>query len=81
VVKRSIGCNKRQLGWPFSFLIKPAFNFSDYGRPIITYGIDYSGKIVSEKTTQAGMEQPIVQWTPSIGECQPLNECKSNFAI
>jgi glucose/arabinose dehydrogenase len=42
---------------------------ANYGWPIITYGIDYSGKIVSEKMTQPGMEQPIVQWTPSIAVC------------
>jgi glucose/arabinose dehydrogenase len=37
--------------------------------PVITYGIDYSGKTVSEKTEQERMEQPIVQWTPSIAVC------------
>jgi hypothetical protein len=51
--------------WGGRFLFDKAgiLFFSDYGRPIITYGIDYGGKIVSEKTTQVGMEQPIVQWT------------------
>lgn len=42
---------------------------ANYGWPAITYGIDYSGKTVSEKTEQQGMEQPIVQWTPSIAAC------------
>jgi glucose/arabinose dehydrogenase len=42
---------------------------ANYGWPVITYGIDYSGKTVSEKTEQEGMEQPIVQWTPSIAVC------------
>ena len=41
----------------------------NYGWPVITYGIDYSGKIVSEKTEQDGMEQPVVYWTPSIAVC------------
>ena len=38
----------------------------NYGWPVITYGVDYSGEIVSEKTEQEGMQQPIFQWTPSI---------------
>jgi aldose sugar dehydrogenase len=42
---------------------------ANYGWPVITYGIDYNGSIVSEKTEQVGMEQPIIQWTPSIAVC------------
>ncbi|WPP51435.1 PQQ-dependent sugar dehydrogenase [Catalinimonas niigatensis] len=42
---------------------------NNYGWPVITYGIDYSGEIVSEKTLQEGMEQPITEWTPSIAVC------------
>lgn len=42
---------------------------ANYGWPAITYGIDYSGSTVSEKTEQKGMEQPIMQWTPSIAVC------------
>ncbi|NND09161.1 MAG: glucose sorbosone dehydrogenase [Saprospiraceae bacterium] len=38
----------------------------NFGWPIITYGVDYSGEIVSEKTHMDGMIQPIMQWTPSI---------------
>lgn len=41
----------------------------NYGWPTITYGIDYSGAIISELTEKAGMEQPIHYWTPSIGPC------------
>lgn len=39
---------------------------ANYGWPAITYGIDYSGAIISEKTHAPGMEQPVLQWTPSI---------------
>lgn len=39
---------------------------ANYGWPVITYGIDYDGDIVSDKTHKKGMEQPVVQWTPSI---------------
>jgi len=38
----------------------------NYGWPVITYGVDYSGDIISDKTHQEGMEQPIVYWDPSI---------------
>lgn len=39
---------------------------ANYGWPVISYGIDYDGDPVSDKTKQEGMEQPVVQWTPSI---------------
>jgi aldose sugar dehydrogenase len=39
---------------------------ANYGWPAITYGIDYSGAIISEKTEAPGMEQPVVYWVPSI---------------
>ena len=39
---------------------------ANYGWPAITYGIDYSGSIISEKTHEEGMEQPVIEWTPSI---------------
>ena len=38
----------------------------NYGWPAITYGMDYSGSYVSPYTEHPGMEQPAVQWTPSI---------------
>ena len=42
---------------------------ANYGWPAITYGIDYSGAIISDKTHAPGMEQPIVYWDPSIAPC------------
>ncbi len=44
-------------------ILKPGAN---YGWPAITYGIDYSGAIISDKTHAPGMEQPVVYWDPSI---------------
>ena len=39
----------------------------NYGFPVIGYGRDYNGKPVNnDKTTQAGMEQPVYLWTPDI---------------
>jgi glucose/arabinose dehydrogenase len=38
----------------------------NYGWPVITYGRDYTGALVSPYKERKGMEQPLVQWTPSI---------------
>ena len=47
-------------------IIAPAKN---YGWPDITYGINYNGKQMNPdtKTAKPNMEQPLYQWTPSIG--------------
>jgi len=42
---------------------------SNYGWPLVTYGIDYSGEIVSNETQREGMASPVIQWTPSIAVC------------
>ncbi|WP_329601989.1 PQQ-dependent sugar dehydrogenase [Sansalvadorimonas verongulae] len=44
-------------------IIKPGKN---YGWPVITYGRDYSGASITPFTEYPGMEQPLVDWTPSI---------------
>ena len=38
----------------------------NYGWPVITYGIDYSGAKIGEGTAKTGMEQPLLYWDPSI---------------
>lgn len=38
----------------------------NFGWPIISYGINYSGTTFTELTEKEGMEQPIFYWTPSI---------------
>jgi len=38
----------------------------NYGWPAITYGVDYSGAIISPYTELPGMEQPAKYWVPSI---------------
>ena len=38
----------------------------NYGWPAITYGVDYSGAVISPYTALDGMAQPEHQWTPSI---------------
>lgn len=38
----------------------------NYGWPVVTYGINYNGRPISDRTRQAGMEQPVHHWVPSI---------------
>jgi glucose/arabinose dehydrogenase len=38
----------------------------NYGWPIITYGVDYSGATIGEGTAKPGMEQPVYYWDPVI---------------
>ncbi|HEX2215201.1 MAG TPA: PQQ-dependent sugar dehydrogenase [Xanthobacteraceae bacterium] len=38
----------------------------NYGWPVITYGVDYSGAKIGVGTRKQGMEQPIHYWDPSI---------------
>ena len=38
----------------------------NYGWPAITFGLDYSGAVISPYTSWPGMEQPQKHWTPSI---------------
>ncbi|WP_395806768.1 PQQ-dependent sugar dehydrogenase [Archangium minus] len=43
--------------------IEPGHN---YGWPVITYGMNYDGTPMTDRTAQEGMEQPVLHWTPSI---------------
>ena len=38
----------------------------NYGWPVITYGVDYSGMSIGEGTAKEGMEQPVYYWDPVI---------------
>jgi glucose/arabinose dehydrogenase len=38
----------------------------NYGWPVITYGRDYNGALVTPYTEYPDMQQPLVDWTPSI---------------
>ncbi len=38
----------------------------NYGWPVITYGINYSGTTITDKTSAPNMEQPFYFWIPSI---------------
>ena len=47
-------------------LLRPGLN---YGWPVISYGINYNGEIITELFRKEGMEQPIFYWKPSIAVC------------
>lgn len=47
-------------------LIEPGRN---YGWAEITYGMNYNGTPITEKTEAPGMEQPKLYWNPSIAIC------------
>jgi glucose/arabinose dehydrogenase len=38
----------------------------NYGWPVITYGVDYSGSTIGEGTARQGMEPPVYYWDPVI---------------
>jgi glucose/arabinose dehydrogenase len=42
----------------------------NYGWPLITYGINYDGTPVTNKTEDLNLEQPVRHWTPSIATSQ-----------
>ncbi|SOD79674.1 PQQ-dependent sugar dehydrogenase [Spirosoma fluviale] len=39
---------------------------SNYGWPVISYGINYDGKPITALSAKEGMEQPLTYWLPSI---------------
>jgi aldose sugar dehydrogenase len=38
----------------------------DYGWPLVTFGTNYDGTIISDKTSAPGLIDPIYHWTPSL---------------
>lgn len=50
-------------------MIKPKTN---YGWPVVSYGINYSGTPFTDLTEKPGMQAPILQWTPSIAPSDML---------
>jgi glucose/arabinose dehydrogenase len=42
---------------------------ANYGWPLATFGVDYDGSIISNKTSIPGAEDPLYYWVPSIAPC------------
>ncbi|MEO5683144.1 MAG: PQQ-dependent sugar dehydrogenase [Chitinophagaceae bacterium] len=40
---------------------------ANYGWPVVTYGINYNGKIIATKSVETGIQDPLTYWIPSIG--------------
>jgi glucose/arabinose dehydrogenase len=47
-------------------IVKPGVNF---GWPIVSYGDNYDGSVISENPTAEGIEDPFHYWNPSIAPC------------
>jgi aldose sugar dehydrogenase len=47
-------------------IIQKAVN---YGWPAISYGLNYDGTVLTNKTKADGMQQPLWYWVPSIAPC------------
>lgn len=39
----------------------------NYGWPVVSYGVHYSGELFTRETSRKGMESPVWAWIPSIG--------------
>lgn len=39
---------------------------SNYGWPLVTYGVNYDGSVISDKTSAPGMVDPVYVWVPSV---------------
>ncbi|MDN7125310.1 PQQ-dependent sugar dehydrogenase [Pseudidiomarina sp. 1APP75-32.1] len=51
----------------------------NYGWPVATYGVDYDGSIISEKTHVEGTLQPFYYWVPSIATSNAIFYTGSEF--
>jgi glucose/arabinose dehydrogenase len=51
----------------------------NYGWPKVTYGVEYSGKTISESPTAPGIEPPVHYWVPSIATSGLLFYTGSRF--
>ncbi|MBT1451046.1 PQQ-dependent sugar dehydrogenase [Glaciecola sp. XM2] len=52
----------------------------NYGWPVITNGMDYIGATISPFTEYEGMEQPALDWTPSIAPSGMIHYTHDKFA-
>ena len=51
---------------------------ANYGWPVITYGKNYNGSVITELTRKEGMEQPVFYWRPSTAVCA-IDFCRGDL--
>jgi glucose/arabinose dehydrogenase len=61
--RHGVGARARPQGGDEINRLGPGLN---YGWPLTTHGVDYSGEIISTKQTAKGIEPPVLVWVPSI---------------
>ncbi len=42
---------------------------TNYGWPVVTYGMNYNGTPITSQTTAPGIQDPTTYWLPSLGVC------------
>jgi aldose sugar dehydrogenase len=42
---------------------------NNYGWPLVTYGVDYDGSVISDEREKEGITPPVHYWDPSIAPC------------
>lgn len=42
---------------------------ADYGWPFVTFGMNYNGTPITDRTSAPGIVDPVVHWTPSLAVC------------
>lgn len=52
----------------------------NYGWPVITYGRNYDGTLITDETERPGFEQPATYWVPSIAPCGMTVIENSNYS-
>lgn len=54
---------------------------SNYGWPEISYGINYNGTTLTDKTEKSGMMQPALYWTPSIAPSDMIYVSSNKYPL
>jgi glucose/arabinose dehydrogenase len=46
--------------------VNALFGGGNFGWPVVTYGVEYSGRTITEARSRSGMRDPLLAWVPSI---------------
>jgi aldose sugar dehydrogenase len=53
----------------------------NYGWPLVSFGTNYDGTLISESPWREGTEPPVQQWTPSLGVSQAVFYTGNQFPL